>query len=63
MGEPCHAKVINEAFLVGTEPQSLCYVHLGVPGGSLTNMPQLLQVPAGVVSPPSQSAGTTTPVP
>ena len=44
-------KVFNEAFLVGTEPQTLCYTHLGVPGGSLTNLPQLLQVPGPPASP------------
>ena len=41
----------NEAFLVGTEPQSLCLTHLGFPGGSLTNTPQLLQMPAGPTLP------------
>lgn len=60
---PFCERVMNEAFVVGTEPNTLCYVHLGVPGGSLTNMPQLLQLPAGTLSPPSQAAGTTTPVP
>ena len=38
---PFCEKVFNEAFLVGTEPQTLCYTHLGVPGGSLTHLPQL----------------------
>lgn len=60
---PFCERVINEAFLIGSEPQTLCHVHLGVPGGSLTNMPQLLQLPTGVLTPPSQTAGTTTPVP
>ena len=37
-------KVFNEAFLAGTEPQTLCYTHLGEPGGSIP-MPQMLPVP------------------
>lgn len=46
-------KVLNEAFLVGTEPQTICFTHLGVPAGSLTHLPQLLQVPAGpLIVPP-----------
>ena len=51
---PFCEKVFNEAFLVGTEPETLCYTHLGVPGGSLTHLPQLGQVPAGqpVLAPP-----------
>ncbi len=44
---PFCEKPFNEAFLEGSEPQTLCYTHLGVPGGSLTNMGQLLQVPSG----------------
>jgi penicillin-binding protein 1B len=52
---PFCEKPFNEAFLVGTEPQTLCYTHLGVPGGSLTAMPQF-EVPP---SPPP----ATPPVP
>ncbi len=48
---PFCEKVFNEAFLAGTEPNALCYVHMGVPGGTLTNMPSLLQFP-----PPQQIA-------
>ncbi len=47
---PFCERVFNEAFLVGTEPQTLCYTHLGVPAGSLTHLPSLLQVPG--LSPP-----------
>ena len=47
---PFCERVFSEAFLAGTEPQTLCYTHLGVPAGSLTHMPSLAQVPtAGVV--------------
>ena len=47
---PFCARVFNEAFLTGTEPQTLCYTHLGVPAGNLTHMPSLLHVPtAGTV--------------
>ena len=44
---PFCGHLFNEAFLVGTEPQTLCYTHLGVPGGSLTQLPELMQVPVG----------------
>lgn len=43
---PFCEKPFNEAFLLGSEPQTLCYTHLGVPGGSLTGLPALLQPPA-----------------
>ncbi len=59
---PFCERVFNEAFLVGTEPQTLCYTHLGLPGGSLTNMPQLLQVPTVGVGTTAQPPATT-PVP
>ena len=48
---PFCEKPYNEAFLVGTEPQTLCATHLGVPGGSLMG-PQLLQLPAGLPTGP-----------
>jgi penicillin-binding protein 1B len=55
--------VFNEAFLVGTEPQTLCYTHLGVPGGTLSNAPELLQVPTVSAGATSQPAAVSTPVP
>ena len=61
MAEPDRSarRSVNEAFLVGTEPQTLCYTHLGVPGGSLTHLPQLVQVPVG--QPASRTARTLGP--
>jgi penicillin-binding protein 1B len=53
-------KPFNEAFLVGTEPQTLCYTPLGVPGGSLTG-PQLLQMPTAVPVPSSQPQASPVP--
>ncbi len=49
---PFCEKPFNEAFLAGSEPHTLCYVHLGAPGGSLTTMPQLLQGPGMTSLPP-----------
>jgi penicillin-binding protein 1B len=48
---PFCSNLLNEAFLTGTEPHTLCYTHLGVPGGSLTQIPQLMQVPVGQLPP------------
>ena len=53
--------VFNEAFLVGSEPNALCYTHLGVPGGSLTELPQLLQMPTAGTVPASQPASVPVP--
>jgi membrane carboxypeptidase/penicillin-binding protein len=59
---PFCESIANEAFLVGTEPQTLCYTHLGVPGGSLATLPHLMHVPPA----PTTAAGQPlpgTPVP
>lgn len=48
---PFCGHLLSEAFLAGTEPQTLCYTHLGLPGGTLTQMPELMQVPVGQLPP------------
>jgi membrane carboxypeptidase/penicillin-binding protein len=60
---PFCERVFNEAFLLGTEPHTLCYTHLGLPGGSLTSVPGLYPLPAAAATPASQTATASTPVP
>lgn len=57
---PFCEKTINEAFLVGTEPQFACQHHHGLPDGMLPQMPWLT-MPAARIPPASQLVGTAGP--
>jgi penicillin-binding protein 1B len=55
---PFCEKTFNEAFMAGTEPQFVCQIHHGLPGGMLPQMPWLT-TPTGMHVPTSQSVGAT----
>lgn len=57
---PFCEKTINEAFMVGTEPQFVCQHHHGLPGGMLPSLPWL-STPTTVGPPASQLVGAAAP--